>query len=199
MAGTAKNYDAQKIIIGPADVWLNVAIPGAGGRITLHTDGTPDATANPNAVHLGLTKSGSVVTIASTYQPSEADELLSAYRVTRAAEQMMIEGEFLQVMDFDLLELMSCGAFTGASGSGYEQLRVGGKVAPTYISLAVIFALEADPTKFGVAHIYKALNTAEMKAAINRKEPGAVPFKFEAYSVGTRTAGDQLGSIWKQV
>ena len=54
MPATAKNYDSAVTAHGPTDIWLSLAIPGAGAEITLFTDGTPDETANPSARHVGM-------------------------------------------------------------------------------------------------------------------------------------------------
>ena len=69
MAGTAKTYTSSQIILGPADVWLSVAVPSAASRMTLFSDGTPDAIANPSAVHLGLTAAGTTF----EYKPESQD------------------------------------------------------------------------------------------------------------------------------
>ena len=50
MAGTADNYTVTAIPQGViARLYSGMAIPAAGARATLFSDGTPDATANPNA------------------------------------------------------------------------------------------------------------------------------------------------------
>ncbi len=51
MAGTATDWNAAAIAVTKGQLWANLAIPAAGARLTVATDGTPDAIANPNAKH----------------------------------------------------------------------------------------------------------------------------------------------------
>jgi hypothetical protein len=75
MAGTATRYNPLTIPMGiVAQLWANLAVPAAAARITLDADGTPDATANPNAKHLGHTDAGLTVTARETNQDWFADE-----------------------------------------------------------------------------------------------------------------------------
>ncbi len=79
MAGTAKNYNANQIVLGPSDLWLNVAVPSAASRLTLHTDGTPDDAANPNAIHLGMTAAGTTFEYVPEVQDFTSDELTAPH------------------------------------------------------------------------------------------------------------------------
>lgn len=201
MAGTVLNQDVTKIFRGPSKVWLNVAIPAAGGRITLHTDGTPESVANPNAKQLGLTKAGCKITMNFAVQNSEADELTAPYRTTITSDEMTAEGEWLQLLDFDLWKALIPNATYG-SGSGYVEVSVGGNTAVSanaQPSVAIIAPTLADPTKFVVAHIYKAVNTAGAQINITKAEDASSPFKLEGRSITTRAAGDQVGKFWQQV
>jgi len=199
MAGTATNYDTSTIpvdVVG--QVWAGLATPSAGARITLHTDGTPDATANPNAIHLGHTKEGSKVTITASQIKHYADEVATPIKATVDVVDMMIEGSFLQIMDADVLKKLTDGFGTYGTGSGYVENTIGRKTL-AYQSVALIWPTPADATKFAVAHIYQAINEAGLSWQISRKGMSETPFKFVAFAIASRAAADQVGNYWYQV
>lgn len=199
MAGTATNYDTSTIIVDVVgQVWANLAVPGAGARITLHTDGTPDATANPSAIHLGHTKEGSKVTISSSITKHFVDELEAPFKASVDATDMMIEGIFTQLLDEDVLKQITAPFGTYATASGYKEFAIGRKVLP-YTSLALIFPTPADVTKFAVAHIYNGLNESGLSFSVSRKNMAETPFKFVAYGLSSRAATDTVGKYWWQI
>lgn len=198
MPNTPLAYLTPNIIKGPAHVWLDVAVPGAGARLTLGTDGTPESVANPSAKHLGKLMEGARVSIKPTLEQSFSDETDSPYRTIISAQEMMISGAWLQVFDTVLLQKMMAG-MTYASGAQYEQITMGGNVTLATFSAAIIFALAEDPSKFGVVHFYKSYNEAGLEFDVTRKKDASSPFQLRGLSVSTRAAGDQIGSVWKQV
>lgn len=197
MAGTATDYDVSKIIQTKAQLWAGLAIPGSGARLTLHTDGTPDATANPNAVHLGMTKEGAKIMAKTNFNEFYADEFVDAIKRSIEKQEMSIEAELLQ-FDIDILALITPGAGTKATGSGYEQIKFG-QIDIVYSSVALIWPTEADPTKFGVFHLYKALNTQGFESAIGRKQLSGLPVRFQGQAITTRATTDTTGAWWQQV
>lgn len=198
MAATAKNYSTTTLEIGPGDIWLNVGVPGAGARITLASDGTPDSVSNPSCVHLGMTQEGSKCIYTPNLQVFESDELTAPILTQNVGEVLSIEGTMLQVLDTSILSYLVAGG-TRTTGSGYEQITIGGKQTVATFTIAVIAPVYADVTKFVVYNIYKGYNSAGFNFDISRKKMAAIPFKFEAQSISTRAAGDQAGSIWKSV
>jgi len=198
MAGTATNFDATKILTGYGKVWVKVAVPGAGARLTLHTDKTPDSTANPDAVHLGLTEAGSTATIKATTEGFEADELTVAWKQQLTEEEASIKGVFLQVEDWELLGIITPGG-TFDSGSGYEELTFGGLTTISTFPVALIGDSAEDPTKAVVFHIYDGFNTAGIEFQMSRKTFSKCPFEFKGNSIASRAAGDQAGNFWRQV
>lgn len=198
MAGTAKAYNTAMVELGPGDIWLNVAVPGAGARVTIFTDGTPDATANPSAKHLGMTESGAKLIYNPSLTNFESDEQTAPIITQNVGEQMRIEGSMLQILDTALITYLVAGATYGTA-AGYEQNTVGGKqVVPTFTVLYVA-PVYADVSKFLVVNLYKAYNAAGWQADLTRKKMAAVPFNFFGLSVSTRAAGDQLGNIFKTI
>jgi hypothetical protein len=199
MAGTATNYDVTTISAGSVGIlWYDVAVPGAGARMTLHTDGTPDATANPDAVPLGMTRAGSKISVGVQTVDHFADEFAEPIKTTVEQLDGMIECELIQVFDLAALTAITAMAGTVASGSGYEQVRFGRK-APATAPIALIFPTEADPTKFAVFQLYKSVNVAPFAFDKSRKTMSGIACQFKAYAIPTRDATDTLGSFWQQV
>lgn len=198
MAGTAKTYNANKIMTGPSDVWVDVAVPGAGARMTLHTDGTPESVANPNAKHLGLTEAGSTASIKASIEAFEADELTTPWKQQLTGEEASIKGNFLQIEDWNLLGLITPGG-TKTTGSGYESLTFGGLTTVTTKPVALIGTSSQNTAKFVVFQLYQAFNTAGIEFQLSRKDFTKVPYEFKAISDATRAQGDQAGAFWRQV
>src|ERR1051325_1400354 len=120
MAGTNPNWRVAARALGEGQLWANLAIPGAGARLTLATDGTPDSTANPNAIHLGATKSGAKLMVKPTRQDFNVDEFDTPIDSMITQLESAISAELVGVTDMALLELLSAGFGTKAVGSGYE-------------------------------------------------------------------------------
>lgn len=198
MAGTALDWKIAKIAQNAGQLWRGLAIPGAGARLTLHTDGTPDATANPNAKHLGATKAGSKLMVKSNQIKFNVDELRGAVVANIDAVEMGISCELVGVTDMELMAWLLPGVGTRTTASGYDQVTIGTK-AIAYDSVALIFPLIEDTSKFGVFHIYSGINDTGVEWAQARKELGFTPASIVAYEISTRATTDTLGSIWKQI
>jgi len=199
MAGTATNYDSTKIVVDTvAQIWANLAVPAASGRLALHTDGTPDGTANPNAVHLGHTREGVKLTVATNLTKHYVDELAEPIKATVEATEMMFEGEFLQVLDEDILKTLTAPFGTYGSGTGYKEFSIGRKTL-TYSSIALIYPTPEDVTKYAVAHIYNGMNEGGLDYTVSRKTMAGTPFKFVAYALSGRAQADTVGKYWWQV
>lgn len=200
MAGTAKNYNSNQIILGPSDIWLNVAIPDGGARMTLHTDGTPDNTANPNAIHLGMTAAGTTFEYAPEIQDFSSDELTAPHLSRIISEKATIKGEFLQVFNWDLLAKMTVGGTkaTVAGPPAYEQLQMGGLSTITTYPIALIGQDISGSNEFWVIQLYKTFNRSGFSFTVTRKDQSRAPFEFMGMAVTTRTAGDQIGNFWHQ-
>ncbi len=197
MAGTAPNWRVAARALGEGQLWANLAIPGAGARLTLHTDGTPESVANPNAFHLGATKSGAKLMVKPTRQDFFVDEITAPVDTIITAMESAIAAELVGVTDMDLLELLTSGFGTLSSASGYEEISFGTK-ADTFTSIAHIFPTREDPTKFAVWHLYKAMNDAGLDFGSAKKEMSFTPVNFKSYAISTRAAVDQYGKYWKQ-
>lgn len=195
---TADNWVTTDIIIGPGKIYVGLAIPGAGGRLILSSDGTPDATQNPLAVHLGMTEGGTAWSIKPTFQKFYADEFLDPI-ITRATQQeSMITGSMYQILNMALaVFLFPTG--TRSDLAGTTGMTFGGDGAFDYTSVAIISPIEgSSPVIYNVFHLYKCFNNAGIASQITSKKIGSTPFAFEGSAITTRAVGDQVGRFYKQ-
>jgi len=202
MAGTAKSYDATKIVLGPADLWLNVAVPSAGARLTVAADLTPDASANPSAIHLGMTKAGCTFEYKPEIQNFGSDELTAPHLSRIITESLSIKGEFLQVYDWSILEKITVGGtktINTSTTSGFHQLQMGGLSAISTYPIALIGQDINTSTLYWVIQLYKTFNKSGFTFSVTRKDQSSVPFEFDGLAITTRTAGDQVGNYWKSL
>ncbi len=198
MAGTALDWKVAKVAQNAGQLWRGLAIPGAGARLTLFSDGTPDATANPNAKHMGATKAGAKLMVKSSNTKFTVDEFQGAIITNIDSIEMGISAELVGVTDMELMAYLMPGVGTRATASGYDEVSIGRK-AITYDSIALIFPLIEDTSKFGVFHIYSGNNDTGVEWAQSRKELGFTPVSLIAYEVTTRAATDTMGKVWKQI
>jgi hypothetical protein len=205
MAGLATNFDTTTIIVDrPAQLWGGVVAPAAGGRLALGVDPgdsankSPDATANPAAVHLGFTREGAKVTFVSRLTPHYANEIDTPLFSTVEQTEASIEAELLQVMDEDVLQKVTASFGTYATGSGYKEFAIGKKTL-VYTGIALIWPTAQDVTKFAVAHLYQAMNTSGLTFGVDRTKMSGAPVKFEGYAVVSRAAADRVGKYWWEI
>lgn len=200
MPGTSDNWQSGKIQAGNyGRLYVGLAIPAAGAHIKLATDGTPDATENPSAIHVGITEKGTKFTGKPTTQKFFGDEFPYPLKETISVVEASFSGNWLQVMDIDVLAAMTKGMGTRADGAGFQKVNLGAPVSIEYQSVALIFPLEADPTLFGIFHLYKALQTAGFDLEVGKKAMASSPFNFEGTGVTTRAVTDQIGYVAKQL
>lgn len=197
MAGTPDNFSNETVLIGPGKAYADLVIPGHQGRLILHTDGTPDSSQNPDAKHIGYTREGTEVTVRPEVTRFFGDE--SPFPILSRVQQevVAISGEILQVADFDLLEILMPTA-TRSTIPGIDGIHFGGSGVLNYTSVAIIAPLEEDPTRYWVAHLYRAFNDQGLAARVSRTSLAGSPFAFQGEAIGSRPLGDQLGILFKQ-
>jgi hypothetical protein len=198
MAGTATSWKTTNVALNAGQLWANLAIPGAGARLTLDTDGTPDAAANASATHLGATKSGVKVMVKSDLAKYNVDEFSAPIISNINSVDAGISGELVGVTDSILVAFLLPGVGTYATASGYKQVQIG-KKAIAYSSIAHIYPLREDTSKYGIFHLYSSINDSGVEWAIARTELGFTPFSFVGYEITTRAATDTIGNIWNQI
>lgn len=205
MPGTADNWLTTAIVKGPGKAYANLGgTPSAGlgwdgaagSRLLLHTDGTPQSTQNPTAVHLGMTEGGTTFSVKPTFTDFFADEFTDPIATQVTQDQAVIGGSLLQIADMAVQAVMNPTG-TRADLSGAQGITFGGQTTLVYTSVAVIFPLEGS-TKWGVFHLYKAFNDQGIAGQITSKKLGASPFAFRGLAITTRAQGDQVGYFFRQ-
>lgn len=202
MPGSTLNWSTVNIPRGQrAELWAKLAVPGAGARLTLHTDFTPESVANPSALHVGRLAEGAELQYKTTLQHRFSDEFDAPFDTNIDVVEARIVGVVMNALDTAVMEVLMPGV-AKATGTGYEELAFGGPTAaPTKYSFAVIWRMPEDPTKVAVFQLYSALNNEGFAMRIRRggNGVGSTPIALQGFAVSTRAAGDQVGKLWKQV
>lgn len=198
-----ETYNVNHVMKGPGKLWLNVALPADGARLKLKATGEPDDVESPNAIFLGMTEKGCTFTQTFSETKEECDEFTGAYRTDVSDEAALIEGSFLEILNFKRLAQMAPnGTLVEVAAAGGQpaiaQLKFGGKLVIVNVPMALITPRVGDPTKFTVVQLYAAHNTAGIKIDVTRKNSNKTPFKLEAQIVPGRAPGDRLATIWTQ-
>lgn len=81
----------------------------------------------------------------------------------------------------------------------YEQLTYGGLFLIQKCSIAVISPRTDYPGKFVVTQLYKAAVTKPPQPAYSKEKPTLAKVTFGGIADPTRPAGDQIGTIWRQI
>ena len=202
MAGTADNFVTANVGIGPGKLYIDLGTGsgawdgGTNVRLILDDDGSPDSTQNPNALHIGWTDAGSQFSIKPTFTNFFADESPDPIISRVTAQEALISGSLLQVMDMDIVEVLNPTA-TRSDVMGSEGVTFG-IATPVYTSVALIWPMEDDPTRFGVVHLYKAFNDQGLAGNITSKDLSKSPYAFRGLAVSTRAAADRVGRYFVQ-
>ena len=194
MAALSKNYNSNQIILGPCDVWLNVALPATGSRLVL-TSGTPDDVTNTAAIHLGMTEAGVTFEYTPEVQDFSSDELTAPHLSRIVTESARITGNFLQVFNWAILEKMTVGGKYNTN-SAYEELTFGGVSEITTFPVAVIGKDISGSNEYWVIQLYKTFNRAGFSFTVTRRNQSQAPFEFVGQAISSRPANDQIGNFW---
>lgn len=202
MAGTPDNFNTLDVGIGPGKFYVDLGGAngawdgGAGVRLILDDDGSPDSTQNPNARHVGWTDAGWQFSVKPTFTNFNGDESPDPIISRVTAQEAVISGSLLQIMDMDLAEILNP-TMTRSDVMGSEGVTIG-NASPQYTSVALIWPFEDDPTRFGVIHLYKAFNDAGLAGNITSKDVSKSPVAFRGLAVSTRAVTDRVGRYFTQ-
>jgi hypothetical protein len=187
--------DITKVQKGPSKIWFGLAIPGASSYLTIGADGTPDATQNPNAKLVGLTDKGAAFSIIRTITDEMFDEV--KYPLAQTVDQLggSIKCDASQVLDVDLLTLITAGIGTALTPTAKLAWTLG-DIALTYTSIAVIAPTKNDPTKFVVFHLYRAYNKSNIDMELSRQARAKIPLEFQGSAIATRASTDLFGCLY---
>lgn len=202
MAATARTYTIADIARGPVDIWLNVAAPAFGAEVAIDTTSgvhTPESSANPSALHLGLSKEGASLLIKPATENFMADELTSPYRSAISDEEVVIstKGSLQVGQNMTILAQLVLGS-TASTPTGKLALKGGGLSTITYRTVMAIWALPEDTTKYMYWLLYRSYNDTGVALEISRKIDASADIAFRGFSDPARTAGDQIYQIIKK-
>lgn len=202
MGASTRNFNANQIVLGPSDLWLDVAQPSAGSRLTVDVTSnlaTPESVANPNALHLGMTAEGVTFSYAPEIQEFSSDELTAPHISRIISEAATLKGEFLQVFNWSILAKMTVGGTKNINtntSTGYEELTIGGLSSITTFSVALIGPDIDNPAQYWVIQLYKTYNKSGFQFQVTRKDQSKAPFEFLGLAIGSRASGDQIANYW---
>jgi hypothetical protein len=187
--------DYTKTQKGPSRIYTGIAIPAAGAEVTIGEDGVPDPTESPNCKQIGLTENGATCTITKTEQEEFFDEFKQSLARTVEQTGMMIKCKATQILDIDVLTVISSGVGTPQTITGKKKLKIGEAVI-TNTGIAVVAATRNDPTKFIVFHIYSGHNVANIDFPLSRQTRAGIDVEFHGVAVTSRSTDDILGAVW---
>lgn len=188
------SFNTSEIVKGPLKIYLNAPLPSDNAYLTL-TAGVP-----ASGMLAGLTKSGAKVTIKSTQSGEEADELTAPFNQVINADELSIEWEGWQMEDMDRLAFLTPNGTRVTTSGVADGLQFGGILtipSGAQPSVLAVGPLKSDPTKFLVVHLFKAINTNGLGWDWTKKNSSSVAVKMQGQSVTTRTAGNQIGNVFK--
>lgn len=202
MAGTPDDFNTLNVGIGPGKFYVDLGsgtgewTGAANVRLILDVDGSPDSTQNPNAKHIGWTDAGWQFSVKPTFTNFFADESPDPIISRVTAQEAILSGAILQVMDMDLAEILNP-TLTRSDVMGSQGVTIG-NATPQYTSAALIWPFEDDPTRFGVVHLYKAFNDAGLTGNITSKDVSKSAVAFRGLAISTRAQADRVGRYFTQ-
>lgn len=202
MAGTPDGFNTLDVGIGPGKFYADLGTGSgewdiaSGTRLILASDGTPDSLQNPNAKHVGWTDAGWQWSVKPTFTNFNADESPDPIISRVTAQEAIIAGSLLQVMDMDLVEILNP-TLTRSDLQGGKGATIG-NATPRYTSVALIWPYEDDETRFAYIHFYKAFNDQGLAANITSKDVSKSPVAFRGLAISTRPKTDRVGYYFTQ-
>jgi hypothetical protein len=180
---------------GPGDLWIIDPAPDDTAiRMTLD-EGTPDATAHANSIHLGAI--ASAITFQAT--PEIGDITLDQYEAPIAQFinklDVKIQAELAQTEMEKMSKALGVGVFSEAAE--HKTLTFGGVTAVPEFCVAAISPKRTNSALFVVAMLYKTTATGGIKFTISRNNPSFYTVEFTGQQDLTRTAGRQIGVIYE--
>jgi hypothetical protein len=196
VAGTTKGYSVSEIVQGPGDIWvIGTAPTDVNVRLTLASDGTPDATAHPGSVHLGAIQSAITTTVKPKLSMITLDQYDAPFGSYVDALAATIEAELAQTEAAKLQRMLGVGAYSTAAG--YKQVTFGGLLTVPKTCIAVISPVRGFPNRYVVVVLYVAAATGGFTVTLGRAKSSMYKAKFEGLADFTRTPGQQVGVIYQ--
>jgi hypothetical protein len=207
MPATPKNYSTTQIIQGPGDIWaipVAVAPTNAAVRLTLASDGTPDATTHAGSVHLGSIATGITTSVKPKLTDIHVDQFDGAIDSYVTELDAKIEAEMAQTESSKIQRMLGVGVYASTtvasgdfSGSTMETCTFGGINTVPKTCLAVISPTRANPQQYVVSVLYIGYSVGAFSLALGRAKAASYKAQFAGLSDPTRTAGQQIGVVYQ--
>lgn len=195
MAAVSDSWKTSNIAQNYGRLYRTVAVPSAGARPTVTTDGLLDSGV---AVHMGATKGGAKLMAKSSLTKHYVDEFRAPVVTSVDTVEMGISAELVGVTDMQLAAYLLPGVGTRSTGSGYDYVTVGSK-AIAYDCCVLTYSLIEDTTKTGWFMLYNCLNDTGVEWAQSRKELGGTPISLVGYELTSRATADSIGQFGKTI
>ncbi len=189
---------------GPGFLWYNVVEPAAGARLLVDANGNPTA---GSPVAMGASEGPAKIQFKAKLEAVMADQETAPVDVLMTAEEAFIEMALKESSLVKISKLLAHGTFTSGTDTGlpagaqsYEQITVGGLVAPPAAPITLISPRRgnASPGKYLVVCLYKAFGFAELDLNLTRTKESVYKVRFEGLADTTRALGDRVAQIYRQ-
>ena len=197
---TPKNYDVTHIQQGPGDLWVIGTPPSdsVAPILTLASDGSPDATAYPNAVHLGGVDSATTVVVTPKIEDIKIDQFDGPVARYLTDLELSMEAELVQLDPKLMQNVMTYATFSTQVSPGFNLLTFGGMgIAATGPCIACISQKRTAPGKFVVVMFFSAHGTLGLSTSLGRAKKSVYKAQFKALVDPTRTLGRTTGVIYE--
>lgn len=196
MAGVALGWDTLKLHRGFAKMVIKLAVPATDAVMVIDfATGMPDATANPNAIHVGYTAEGWEFNIEYTSDQRRVDEEETAVADFITETTATITGQMAQVRNLPLLSAMLPGSvYTAPTGTPtqIEKVTGGGLSTFSYFCAALIWPDDDDADVIWWVMLYRCLNTGGLSIGLGRTKDSLANVTLSGRAVSGRTAGDRV-------
>lgn len=214
MVNTAHTYNSGNVVVGPADVFVNVqnptsAVPPTAGTNTWSASGTYAISAaglptdNGSAgVHIGLCEGPAMVQVTPKFLEIRADQYATpvdaAFISTDTEIDFVVEEVVLQNLTTFLSSSLGTYTNVGAGANpACDFLQFGSQPGTnvTFISLLLISPDHAVAGKFWIVNGYKCYLKSAIQSTFARATKTTWKLKFGCVSDVSRVAGDMTMQI----
>lgn len=196
MAGVAKSYNPSQIVQGPGDLWfIGLAPTDTAVRLTLASDGSPDATAHPGSVHLGAIAAAITTSVKPKVAAITTDQFEAPIDSYLTEIDAQIQAEMAQTESSKLQRMLGVGTY--ATGVGYEYVTWGGTFTVPTGCFAVISPSRLNAQQYVVSVLYVGVALNGFTLALARAKAASYKATIQGLSDPTRTAGQQVGVLYQ--
>jgi hypothetical protein len=195
--------DRTKIHQGPGRIWFNCAVPTVGNRLLIDASGEPT---QGSPIEVGATEGAVTLALAPKLEQIMADQVAAPIDVVMTGEAESIEVTLKESDLAKLTHFVQHGTFGSGTDAGlpagsqvYEEITFGGVIPIPQTSIAVISVRRDAPTKYVVSQLYNAYQADAVSLPFARGKETTFKVKFEGLADPSRTNGDMVGRVYRQI